>query len=229
MLSVRLISTLRKKCRKTTYRRSFFCVGYVYYLSDMTNNVQQRRPYLRLVTNERVIREEASAPELAQISTAENPPTKAKVSTPRRRKVSHAAERGSEFKEVDGAASAKTELVGVAAATAPSTAQKDAARKLILDYMIRAPRSEHERSVRDWLNAANRVLETGEGGLESPVDLYFNAWWALDGMGIMLSGGGKSLGLELAAFATVIEPKKLLRHLPQLKGAAPDLYGLPLY
>ncbi|WP_145956430.1 hypothetical protein [Burkholderia pseudomallei] len=127
------------------------------------------------------------------------------------------------------ATGAKAKSVSAAAPTVPLSAQKDAARKLILDYVVRSPTSGQQLSVRDWLDVANRALTTEEDGPEAPVVLYFSALMALDGMGIVLSAGGKSFGLEMATFATVLEPKKLVRHLPALKKAAPDLLGLPLY
>ena len=145
---------------------------------------------------------------------------------------------GTEFKGADGAESAKTEVVEAAPTTKTkavkvpvtlSPEQKDAARKLILDYVIRNPESEHDMSVRDLIAAAECAATTGECGGSPPIDVFFSSMRALDRLGITLSTGGAYFGLATVTFATVVEPKKLVRHLPQLKKGAADLLGLPLY
>lgn len=147
---------------------------------------------------------------------------------------------GTEFKNADGAESAKTEVVVVTPAAKTkarkakspvtlSPAQKEAARKLILNFVVRGPLSSRERTVQGWIDETNRVLETGGDGITSPSDSVMNAIMAMNNMGITLSTGGKSLGMSMWAFATVVEPKKLARYIPELKKGAADLLGLPLY
>lgn len=146
---------------------------------------------------------------------------------------------GTEFKNADGAESAKTEVAVITPAAKTkarkakspvmlSPAQKEAARKLILDTVVRGPMGSRERTVQGWLDTVNLSLGTG-AGLATPEDSFINALMAMDHLGVKLSSGGRSLGLPLEAFATVIEPKKLVRYIPELKKGAADLLGLPLY
>ncbi|MTD33599.1 hypothetical protein [Paludibacterium denitrificans] len=147
---------------------------------------------------------------------------------------------GTAFKGADGAESTKTEVVEampttkkksvkVATPVTLSPAQKDAARKLILDCVVRQSDSGPEMSVQGWIDAANRDIETGESVTSGSPAFFVLASIIFDRMGIVLSSGGKEFGMQSHVYATVVEPKKLVRYIPQLKKGAADLLGLPLY
>jgi hypothetical protein len=114
------------------------------------------------------------------------------------------------------------DAVAAAGVSSPK-GKEDLARKLVMDHTIGG------KSVRELMASAELAVTTGDGGSTSPVDTYFTALRALDGMGIMLSSGGTSLGLTTMTFATVIEPKKLKRSLPELKKLDVELLGMAVF
>jgi hypothetical protein len=114
------------------------------------------------------------------------------------------------------------DAVAAAGVTSPKE-QEDLARKLVMDHLIDG------KSVRELMASAELAVTTGEGGLTAPVETYFTARRALDSLGITLSTGGASMGLATMTFATVIEPKKLKRTLPELKKLQLELLGLAIY
>ncbi|PRY05608.1 hypothetical protein [Paraburkholderia sp. BL25I1N1] len=147
---------------------------------------------------------------------------------------------GTEFKSADGGGSGETEMVAVAPAAEPKKAkvkppvtlsaeQKDEARKLILNFVVCDTHSELEFTVQGWIEAVNRALETGDSGLTSPVTLVMAGIRTMNNMGVKLSTAGSEFGMSTSAFATVVEPKKLARYIPELKKGAADLLGLALY
>ncbi len=110
-----------------------------------------------------------------------------------------------------------------AAGVASPKEKEDLARKLVMEHVVDG------KSVRDMIAEAERAVTTGDCGGAAPVSVYFSAMRALDRMGINLSSGGTSLGLTTDTFATVIEPKKLIRHLPALKKLQVELLGVAIF
>jgi hypothetical protein len=102
-------------------------------------------------------------------------------------------------------------------------AKEDLARKLVMDHVVDGT------SVRELLAAAERSVTNGDCGETAPVTVYFSAMRALDRLGITLATGGESFGLATSTFATVVEPKKLVRHLPALKKLQTDLQGMAIF
>ncbi|SAK86036.1 hypothetical protein [Caballeronia ptereochthonis] len=108
-------------------------------------------------------------------------------------------------------------------ATLLSQAEADSARKLILGYVLDG------KSVRERLALAELAVTPGESGLSSPVSTYMEIFRKLDQMGIALSTGGPAFGLATMTYATVLENKKLVRYIPELKNLSKKLPGLALY
>ncbi|HDR9103617.1 hypothetical protein [Paraburkholderia sp. A3RO-2L] len=110
-----------------------------------------------------------------------------------------------------------------AAGVASPKAKEDMARKLVMNHVVEG------QPVRQILAAAERSVTNGDCGEIAPVTVYFSSRRALDRMGIALSTGGESFGLATSTFATVVEPKKLMRYIPALKKLQADLQGMAIF
>jgi hypothetical protein len=114
------------------------------------------------------------------------------------------------------------DAVAAAGITTPQATQ-ELVRKLVMDHVVNGT------SVRDLMTAAERAVTTGDCGDKEPVDVYFSSMMALKAMGITLSTGGAEFGLSSATFATIAEPKLLMRQLPALKKLQADLLGVAIF
>jgi len=128
---------------------------------------------------------------------------------------------GTEVKNA-GRESSDQSVKGPAAVTTAAPAIQEAlARKLVLEHRIAG------KTVQQMIEESDAPADSSDraAGLAS-MTAFTTGCVALTHLGIVLASGGHNLGLTLDSYATVVDGKRLVRRIPQLKKLTIDLAGL---
>lgn len=112
----------------------------------------------------------------------------------------------------------------VAVTTAAPAIQEALARKLVLEHRIAG------KTVRQMIEESDAPADSSDRAAAlASMTAFTTGCVALTHLGIILASGGHNLGLTLDSYATVVDGKRLVRRIPQLKKLTIDLAGLALY
>ena len=109
------------------------------------------------------------------------------------------------------------------AAGASTYAQDTLARRLVMESMV------GDLTVRELIADANEGASGQKEGLTESMDAFRGAMITLNRIGVAICSGGYDLGLDTMVYGTILEPSKVVRHVPQLKKLSVSLAGLALY